>query len=104
MMDATTAREVSETARAIARNIEQQGHYQGTHTVPELKTTLVPCCIVANPNWPGEDDVDGLGHNAFSLALADKLGLTLPKNSIAPLISWNDLTPTDEVLKTLREL
>lgn len=81
--------EAREVLLAIADNIERRGHYQGGH-----RRSATTCCVVMNPAWRADNDVQI--YNELMAALESAVGL--------PPIVWNDLTPTPDVLATLRRL
>lgn len=85
---------VKSTATAIADNIERAGHYQGLgddQPWPEGPNM----CLIANPAYRSA----ALDRQAFRKALREKIG-----PDFWGLTTWNDETPTAEVLATLREI
>lgn len=86
----------------IADEIEKHGHYNkldSPSTWGDLWTILNPtgrCCVYVNPALIGMD------HESIAAAmslLAERAGVV---GRGPDLVSWNDRTPTAEVLATLR--
>lgn len=85
---------IKSVALAIADNIEEAGHYQGGDKEEKLPWPSGPrMCVLANPAYQ-QADSDTV---YFRGALTAKIGFRA-------ITSWNDATPTVEVLRTLREI
>jgi len=101
----------SQIGQEIADEIERVGHYQGQYDDETSDPPLV-CVITAHafPALTGEIGASFAERNEFLKALSEKVGLGL--TSVGPsgyittygVWSWNDDTPTEVVLETLRTL
>ncbi len=87
-----------EIANAIADKIEELGHFQGKFD--ESKPHA--CCIVLNPSFKGTR----AEQHSFAFSLCERIGETVskPYNAFDVIYSWNDRTPTAEVLSVLRSI
>jgi len=86
----------AEIAARIATDIETLGHYQAH--LPRSSFNCV--CIITAPGWPRNDDT---AQNDLLIAICEKVGLPV-EVPLDPVIRWNDTTPTEEVIETLRSL
>lgn len=82
---------VKTTVTAIADNIEKAGHFQGKPG-EEAWPAGARMCLIANPAFAGAEMW------SFLAALRAKIG------DRTTTLNWNDSTPTDVVLATLREI
>ena len=89
---------------ALADEIEKNGHYQGTYN---KEGGSYPACIIVNPAWSVvTTDYDNIQRNLL-IAIEGVRGVDAPIYGLAlrqDIYEWNDNTPTEEVVRVLRNL
>lgn len=107
-MPTLAKRTAAQVGQDIADEIEQRGHLQlGNEFNATPKGSGAPaCCVVTAQAFPMNDFKE---FNDFLEALYAKLNLSFERDAqqrpaIIPATRWNDRTPTEVVLETLRSL